>query len=246
MRGDRGSFLVVPLLLILACSTASQLRYHANSITWHLISFLYQQIYIRVEWFLVVIFHCLSESKLGVVPYGYWKDESNHRKFFDWFAQEKGISDLKGWYQVQLSGTHLYHSSNDWGLLSFPSTRFVILLGVTCLSFRFPSSPYLPSLDVIEKGGGRLLDFYDQSLYKALSIVYPDHLWLPWLFTATPHSFSKDPNSLVVPLIHWCVHTTLSSSSDLSSRSKLSHWSKYSADTDLESHALLYRRSHLG
>lgn len=42
------------------------------------------------------------------------------------------------------------------------------------------------------------MDFYDQSLYKALSAVYPDHEWIPWLFSATPHSFAKDPSSLVV------------------------------------------------
>jgi hypothetical protein len=37
------------------------------------------------------------------VPKGFWNDQENRRKFFDWFAQEMGITQPSDWYKVTKS-----------------------------------------------------------------------------------------------------------------------------------------------
>jgi hypothetical protein len=41
-------------------------------------------------------------------------------------------------------------------------------------------------------GSGLIANYYGRSLQQALSIIYPNHRWRPWLFRKTPRSFWSD------------------------------------------------------
>jgi len=44
--------------------------------------------------------------------------------------------------------------------------------------------------DIYECGGKALMDdYYNKSIYKALSTIYPTHSWIPWKFNKVPRSF---------------------------------------------------------
>ena len=43
--------------------------------------------------------------------------------------------------------------------------------------------------DLVNLGGNTLLKLHSNSLYKALSVVYPEYEWLPWRFVVTPRYF---------------------------------------------------------
>ncbi len=42
--------------------------------------------------------------KFKQVPRGFWADEKNHRKFFDWLAKELNMKTLQDWQSVPSSG----------------------------------------------------------------------------------------------------------------------------------------------
>lgn len=48
------------------------------------------------------------------------------------------------------------------------------------------------STDLEQYGARTVTSFYQSSLHKALSEIYPEHPWLPWKFKTVPQNFWKD------------------------------------------------------
>lgn len=49
---------------------------------------------------------------------------------------------------------------------------------------------------ILSKGGSRLLNFYNGSVYKIVQSIYPEFEWKPWLFEHTPELFWNSNNSV--------------------------------------------------
>lgn len=47
---------------------------------------------------------------------------------------------------------------------------------------------YQLTVEMVTKHGGRtmIINYYNGSPFTALQAVYPEHEWLPWVFSATP------------------------------------------------------------
>jgi len=48
------------------------------------------------------------------VPRGYWKQEENHKAFFDWLGKKSGHKTLDEWYNIE---RRIYYKYGGMGLL---------------------------------------------------------------------------------------------------------------------------------
>lgn len=55
---------------------------------------------------------------------------------------------------------------------------------------------HLTQTDVIKYGGTGLMAKYRNNISLMLSVIYPDHEWLPWKFSALPKKFFKSTTNL--------------------------------------------------
>ena len=44
------------------------------------------------------------------IPYGYWDDLENQRKYFEWIASQRGFKTQEDWYQLKYDGTRIFFS----------------------------------------------------------------------------------------------------------------------------------------
>eukprot|EP01126_Amoeba_proteus_P018019 TRINITY_DN1895_c0_g2_i4.p1 TRINITY_DN1895_c0_g2~~TRINITY_DN1895_c0_g2_i4.p1 ORF type:complete len:406 (-),score=71.79 TRINITY_DN1895_c0_g2_i4:1126-2343(-) len=65
------------------------------------------------------------------------------------------------------------------------------------LGFSSPENWYQIDLKtVIDWGGGRLMEKYGNSPYKAVSMIFPEHNWKPYKFRVMPRSCMRDDHTL--------------------------------------------------
>jgi hypothetical protein len=96
-------------------------------------------------------------------PKGYWQNPRSHRKFLDWVATERNITNYEDWYKVT--------NKVKKQITRYLSEQDLIELG----------------------GSHILVKLYEGSCYRLLSTVYPEHEWLPWRFETTPRNFWNEP-----------------------------------------------------
>jgi hypothetical protein len=57
--------------------------------------------------------------KFSQVPKGYWEQLSNQRAYFEWLAQQIGVSSLGDWYGVTAATVHKHYGSLSIGARLF-------------------------------------------------------------------------------------------------------------------------------
>ena len=102
--------------------------------------------------------------KFDNCPRNYWGDVENQQKFVEWAGKELKIKEISDWYKV--------------------SNKVMFVFVAMSNGFQ----------ELQDLGGNGLLSYYDNSLFKLLTSVFPTHLWLPWKFTQSKiHYWTNDP-----------------------------------------------------
>lgn len=113
------------------------------------------------------------------VPITYWHEEKHRRTFFDWVAEILKLKCLDDWYGVTM---------RDVANLGGSGVLIVTTSTHRQLQIYDKKKRYDNSL-INRHLAGLLAGWYDSSLSKALTSLYPQHTWRAWKFSQVPSKF---------------------------------------------------------
>jgi hypothetical protein len=100
--------------------------------------------------------------KFDYSPRHLWEEPNQQRKFMEWAGKQLKIKEMSDWYNVSLK------------VIEF----FIFQVEI--------------QQEIVDLGGGNLLQKYYKSPSQLLSGVFPDYEWLPWKFIHCPQNYWED------------------------------------------------------
>ncbi len=152
------------------------------------------------------------------------RSEHSWTRVFDRLGNQIGIKSLYDWYDVKISqiqkiGGPSLQNTNKLLALAYPKHEWKLWRfgqvpkgfwesksnRVDCfdwleaeLAITKEDDWYaITTADVIRKGGGGLLGYFNYSISGLVFSIKPDHPWEVWKFQAVPKGFWKDKKNLV-------------------------------------------------